>query len=114
MEVLVALVILSIAFTALFRSMSSNANSLIYLQNKTAATWVGLNIIAEAQLGLTNIKGTQSSSHQVMMFNKNFYWEAVTQATPNPSIIRIIVSVKPSEYSRPIIHLTGYLRNDSA
>ena len=108
-EVLVALVILSIAFTAFFGAISSNAKSLIYLQNKTAAQWVALNAIAEIQLGLVN----SLSSHQDKMFNTIWYWSAAIQATPNPAISRIEVRVRPTENSAAIVQLSGYLRNYS-
>lgn len=112
LEVLVALVILSIAFTAIFKAISSNAKSLLYLQNKTAASWIALNIIAEIQLKLIALSENSQQSHQDAMFNRLWYWNAIVQATPNPSISRIDVSVKQTTHSSEIIHLVGYLRNE--
>jgi len=114
MEVLVALVILSIAFTTIFRSISSNAKNILYLQNKTAANWVAMNVIAEAQLKIINLTESKSqTSHKEIMFDKNWYWNAVVQATPNPYMSRIDVGVRQTENSEAIIHLTGYLRNET-
>ena len=114
MEVLVALTIISIAFTTIFMSISSNARNLFYLQNKTAANWVALNIITEVQLGLLTITEKNSHASNIeYMFDQPWYWDASVQATTNPYISRIDVNVKKSSTTSNIIHLVGYLRNDT-
>jgi general secretion pathway protein I len=112
MEVLVALVIISIAFTAIFMAISVNARSLLYLKNKTAADWIALNIITEAQIGILNINhNTNEISNKEYMFNQDWYWDAKVESTSDLSISRIDVEVKKSERSPAIIHVSGYLRN---
>jgi general secretion pathway protein I len=113
MEVLVALVILSIAFTAIFKSISSNAKNILYLENKTAANWVALNVIAGVQLKLINLAAGSQASHKEIMFNKFWYWNAMVKTTPDRNVLSIEVSVKATENSEPITHLTAFLRNES-
>lgn len=112
MEVLIALVITSLAFTTVFMSMSYNAKNLLYLQDKTAANWVALNVIAAAQLRLINIsKSASVTSGSERMFNTIWYWDAIVSPTENLSISRIDVAVRKMEDSPNIIQLTGYLRD---
>jgi general secretion pathway protein I len=111
-EVLVALVIVSIAFTAIFMAISFNANSLLYLKNKTAADWIALNVITELQIGTRRISNnTNKISGQEYMFNQTWYWNAKVQSTSDSSISRVNVEVKKSEIAPAIIRLSGYLRN---
>ena len=49
-EVLIALAILAIALTAVIEATSKNIQNTLYLQNKTIASWVGLEIINEAKI----------------------------------------------------------------
>ena len=111
MEVLVALIILSVAFTSLFLSTSSNVRTIQHLQDKTAANWVALNVIAGAQLGLINVN--LNNSHVVgqdIMFDRVWYWEANVQSTRDPFVLQLEVAVGQDENSPNIIHLIGYLR----
>ena len=112
MEVLVALVILSIAFITIFMGISRNANNLLHLQGKTAANWVAQNVIAEAELHEISIQNGKVSEDE-QMFDKIWHWTAVITPTGNPYVSRIEVSVKPKNSDSNIIHLISYLRNES-
>lgn len=104
LEVLIALVILALAFSAVFVGISTYARNLLYLQNKTAASWVALNVIAEAQLQVD----IQTQPKQQLMFNQMWFWTAVIKPTPNPSVQQIDVEVRKTPESGPLIHLIGY------
>jgi general secretion pathway protein I len=112
MEVLVALVIISIAFTAIFMAISVNARSLLYLKNKTAANWIALNIITEAQIGILNISNdSNQDSNKEYMFNQDWYWNAKVESTSDLFTSRINVEVRQSESAPAILSVSGYLRN---
>jgi general secretion pathway protein I len=113
LEVLVALTILSVAFTAIFMSISTNSRNLLYLENKTAANWVALNAIAEIQLGLIDLseKKVQLMNNEYLL-DKNWTWDAHIQATQFANVSRIDVNVAQIVDSKVIIHVVGYLRNE--
>ncbi len=110
-EILVALVILAIAFTSFFMSMSVNVRNMQYIQDKTAANWIALNVIAEIQLGTIRFNSQyDNTSGQEKMFTQMWAWEAAIQPTNHPLIYRLDVEVKKINNSQTLIHLIGYLR----
>jgi len=112
-EILVALVILSVSLSAFYQTFSSNVNTTLYLQNKTAANWVALNVIAEAQLGLIDLAQLNNNfATQEIILGKSWYWNATLQDTANPNISQIIVEVKKNINSAPILQVNGYLTRD--
>jgi general secretion pathway protein I len=110
LEVLVALVMLATAFTAIYLSLSTATRNQTAIFNKTAATWVGLNVIAEAQLGTT--QSSQNSGTTTMM-NMSWHWQSVIKNTPDANVNQIIVAVSAENTKDPAIQLTGFLFNKS-
>lgn len=93
-EVLIALVILAIALTAIIKSTSQNIRDTTYLQNKTIATWVGTYIVNKARAGLLQLPAQPSSLKQeTEMLNRQWSWQASMNPTANPRIKTIEVSV---------------------
>lgn len=106
-EVLVAMVILSIALTAIIKSTMQNIKDTLYLQNKTIALWVGNQVINEVQAGLHKLPmAPDSLKHKSIMLNETWSWEASLKPTPNPRIQEITVTVYQKA---PLIHLVSYL-----
>ncbi len=106
-EVLVALLILSIALTAIIRSTSQNIKDTLYIQKKTIALWVGNQVINEVQAGLRKPPAAPDSlKDSSRMLNENWSWKVSLQPTPNPRIQEIDVTVYQHN---PLIHLVGYL-----
>jgi len=109
-EVLIALVVLSIALTAIIMAISTNSRSMFYLTNKTAADWVALNAITEIQLGLIKLNPGQSLHGQANMLNSSLNWEASLKPTIHPFVSQIDVMV--SRQGATLIHMIGYINND--
>lgn len=109
-EVLVALVILSLAFSAIMVSLSQSNRSLQFIQKKTAANWVAANIAAEARLGLLNLgTGASSESGQQYMWDREWRWNLRTLSTENPYVREMEIEVIDPETNRPILSLTSYM-----
>lgn len=106
LEVLIALVILAIAFSTSFLSLTAAARHLINMQNRTAAQWVGLNVVGKAQLGLINASGGNGSEP---MFSTNWNWNLSAYPTQNTLISRIVVSVKQEGKTNNSAVVTGYV-----
>lgn len=107
LEVLIALVLLAVSFSAVFYSLTVTTHQLISLQDKTAAQWVGMNIIAKVQLGLIESKGGESGIEP--MFSSNWRWQLTVNSTENPLITILRVGVSKENSTGTQVQLTGYL-----
>ena len=111
LEVLIALVILAIAFVTAFSAISSNSHTLMQVQKKTAATWVALNVLAEAQLGLIDL--TQNAEPFIQlekMFNQDWYCISTLQEEVHTGSYKINLEVKEAKSTPTLAAMTGYLR----
>lgn len=109
-EVLIALVILAIALTAVVKSILDNTQAASYLQNKTMAHWVGMEVISEAQLGLLPLPDEgDSSSGSITLFNQHWPWFAKFKATPDTGVKELDVTVKMHDNNQVLAKLTGYV-----
>ena len=87
-ETLIALVILSISFSAMIFSVNENARTLRKLQETVVAGWVSEDVITRAQLGLLKANaGTQR------MLNLNWRWELNAKVSSNEFVQELQVSV---------------------
>lgn len=109
-EVLISLLILSIALTAIMKATSQNIQDTLYLQNKTIATWVGMEIIAQAQIGLLNLSTSNDQlSHEADMLGQKWTWQASVVTTPNPRIREFNIDVYSADHQKKWTHLTSYI-----
>ena len=109
-EVLIALAILSIALTAIIKSASQNIKNLMYLENRTIATWVANNVINEAKAGALKLPAAPSkTTKDTDMLGQTWTWEASVNITPNKNIKEIDVNVALKNSGTQFAHLVGYL-----
>ena len=95
-EVLLALAIISIAFTALLKATAQDIEATHRIKDKTISHWVAAQGIAMIQLGLINSQGNQTISEVTTLFNQRWYWRATLKATPLPKVQAITVTVSKS------------------
>jgi general secretion pathway protein I len=96
-EVLVALVIVALGMAALLGSMTSAADTTIYLRDKTFAQWIALNRIAEVRLQ-QRIPAEGKTKGDVDDFaGRRWHWEQEVLPSEVKGIRRIDVSVRPAE-----------------
>ena len=95
-EVLVALAIVAIGMAAVMGALSSSANTLTYLRDRTFAQWVALNQIANLRLS-----GQQppvgDSNGDTDFAGRSWHWSQKVVSTEVPGVARIDVSVRPAE-----------------
>lgn len=104
-EVLIALVIIAIAFAAVMSSVNSASRNFIHLKNTTASTWVASNVIANAQLNrITNL-----TSGFENMLGQDWRWTMQFKDTPNPNIREVEVTVFDAQTGKSATKLTGFL-----
>ena len=95
-EVLVALAIVAIGMAAVMGALTSSANTISYLRDKTFAQWVALNQIANLRLS-----GQQpppgNSNGDTDFAGRSWHWRQEVVATQVPGAERIDVSVRPAD-----------------
>ncbi len=108
-EVLIALAIISIALTAILKSTAQNIRDTQYLEEKSIAHWVGLQVINEARAGeITLTPEDNKKTDEATMLDSKWSWEATLKSTPNPSISEINVDVfRQSDHAR-LANLVSY------
>lgn len=109
LEVLIAMVILAIAFATAYLSLGSSARSLLRLQDKTAAQWVAMNVVARVQTELLALPNNASTSGNDVMFNLTWKWTLSVFPTEAPNIFRITVDVSSPTTDAVITHVTSYI-----
>jgi len=114
LEVLVAMVILSISLLAAIKVASEVTASAIYLQDKTIAQWVAMNKVTEMRLAKKLPKPGKSNGEDEMA-GRDWRWDIEVKTTPYPQLREIHVGVKPasddpdSAPSALVISLVGEL-----
>lgn len=108
MEVLVALVIVSVCILGLARSASNVLDTHYELERSTLGLIVANNALAELKLS-TNI-GPSRREGQSSMAGRTWYWQALIQPTPDGSMLRVDVGVfdRPDAQTPLVLH-TGFL-----
>lgn len=112
-EVLIALAIIGTAMTAVIKATSQNINASGYLQRKTIAMWVGLQVMNELRAGVLKEGSSGSQKLTTEMLGREWFWQTVEEETPNPNIKKIMVKVfeneEEEEEAAPIITLESFL-----
>ena len=95
LEVLVAMVILSISLLAAIKVATEVTNSAIYLQDKTIAQWVAMNKIAEMRLA-KNLPKPGKSNGEEEMAGRTWRWDILVKNTAYLKLREVEVGVKPA------------------
>jgi general secretion pathway protein I len=111
-EVMVALLVVAVAISALLNQMIGNIDNSAYLRDKTIAQWVALNqlelIYLENQN--TNELPDDESSGTSQMAGREWYWLATPKETAADGFIQIDVSVREdADDESAIVTVTGVL-----
>lgn len=97
-EVLVALAIVAIGMTALMSALTSSASNTVFMRDKTLAEWVALNQVEAVRLALQRPQKGESDG-DAEMAGRKWKWHQEVMETEVKGIMRIDVSVKPSDVS---------------
>jgi general secretion pathway protein I len=95
-EVLVALAIVAIGMAAVLGALTSSANTVSYLRDKTFAQWVALNQIATLRLS-GQMTATGNSDGDTDYAGRTWHWHQEVTATEVPGVVRIDIEVRPKE-----------------
>lgn len=108
-EIMVALVILAIAMSAVMYHLQQNIKTLSHLQNKTIAHWVAMNVTHHIEAGLIDFPATEQTMQSTTeMLHQYWHWEATRSTSSNPRIEKIVVTVQEQPDASPLATLIAY------
>jgi len=107
-EVMVALFIVALSLTAVTASISQMINSAESMRNRTYASWIAQNRIAELRLSDTPPEAGASNG-QVEYANTDWSWRTVVEETGVDNLFRIDVSVSLAGNEDNIRTVTGFV-----
>ena len=93
-EVMAALIIVSLGMLAVITAVSETASNSAYLREKTVAHWVAMNRITEMRLA-PQPPALGDTSGELEMAGKRWRWKAQVLQLELPTVRRIEVSVAP-------------------
>jgi general secretion pathway protein I len=120
-EVMVALLVLALAMSALQLRIGQTLDSASYLRDKTIAQWVALNQLELLRISTRfgNAPPQQQLTGTAAMAGRSWYWVMTPQVAPaialgtaainSPTMVLITVSADNFEAARssPLVSLTG-------
>lgn len=116
-EVLIALVILAVALTAVIVTISDSVKNISRLDERMASHWVAMNVMAELQTGMQKLPPNQTDviRGQEKMLGHRFYWEYSRVQGVNQSSNKVYQRVFVNVYldknrQRRLEHLIGFVR----
>ena len=104
-EVLVALVILSVALTALIKTASQNTINTSTLRNKYLGSVVASNKLAELYIAGA-WPGTGNSNGTAELADQNWQWSMKVDNTADASLRRITIKISPEFDKDKIVYTT--------
>jgi general secretion pathway protein I len=107
-EVLISLAILAIAFLAVVMSYNDSLRSTRYLVQKTYASWIGMDLIARAEIGIVQAPMfPQQLKGNLQAFKQSWTWEITQKPTPDPHTFLLIATLHESS-GQQLLVLNGY------
>jgi len=95
-EVLVALAIVTVGMAALLATLTSSADTLVYLRDKTFANWIALNQIALVRIS-GQLPAPGKSDGDTDFAGRKWHWHQEVNNVQVPGMVRMDVSVRPAE-----------------
>lgn len=108
-EVLAALIIVSLGMLGVIQAVGQTASNSSYLREKTLAHWVAMNRLTVVRLQKTAPR-VDKTSDEVEMAGRKWRWTMVVTQTPVESIRRIDINVRPAEANEKtsLASITGF------
>ena len=107
-EVMVSLVIVAFALTAIAASMNQMIDSATSMRDRTYASWIAQNKITEFRLAGT-IPDVSTTSGELDYANNRWSWRAVVAETGIENFMRVDVSVSYADSDYVVRTVTGFV-----
>jgi general secretion pathway protein I len=98
-EVLVAIAIVALGMSAVLGALSSSANTVSYMKDRTLAEWVALNQVANTRLQIQQQQLPQvgNTTGEIDLAGRSWHWRQEVTQSQVQGIERIDVKVRPAE-----------------
>jgi len=108
LEVLVALVVISLGMLAVIEAVNQTASNSGYLRDKTLAHWVAMNRLTELRLQ-AQPPALGEADGDVDMADRTWRWRSVVSQTAVATISRIDIAVSPADNrDATLANVTGF------
>lgn len=107
-EVMVALAIVAFSLTAVAASMNQMIESANAMRDRTFASWIALNKVAEMRLAGV-VPEVSTTSGELEYGNTDWAWEAVVSETGIENFMRVDVSVSHAGSDYVVRTVTGFI-----
>ena len=107
LEVLIALVVVSLALLALTRTAGGQVSSFDGLRERTLASWVAANVLAETRIA-TPFPAPGTRDGRVRLGNRDWRWQLEVRATDDADMRRLEVQVFAGDAQMPSGSLVGF------
>lgn len=107
LEVLIALVVVSLALLALTRTASLQISSFDGLRERTLAGWVAANVMDETRIA-TPFPAVGKRDGRTQLANRDWRWTLEVKATDDPDMRRLEVLVYAGDSVEPSSSLSGF------
>lgn len=107
-EVMVALVIVSLSLAAVAASMGQMIDTANTMRDRTFASWIAQNKIAEMRLAGV-IPEVGESSGEVDYANTSWAWTAEVSETGVENLLKVDVTVSYAGVDAPVRQVTGFI-----
>lgn len=112
LEVLIGLLVLSLALFALSRTAAIQVSNFDALRERTLAGWLAADVLERTRL-TTPFPPDGKSDGERRFGGRDWHWQLIVQDTPVPSLRRLDVRVYlRSDRSTPMATLTGFSGTD--
>lgn len=110
LEILVALAVLALSMGAVIKAASDYTASQSHLRDRTIATWVARNVLAEQQIR-QEWPRVGEKKDTVEMAGREWQWLARTSQTDEAELRRLDVEIRPADApdAEPLVTLSGFL-----
>ena len=105
---MVALIIVALSLTALTASMNQMIDAANTMRERTFASWIAQNKIAEIRLANV-LPEVSTTSGDIEFGNAEWEWEAVVSKTDIENFLRIDVAVSQYGSDYVILTVTGFI-----
>ena len=106
-EVMVALTVLAVAFSAGYRALGQSTSNVELLKRRALAQWVAQNQLALMQINRSNVAASTGEARQA---DVDFVWRTTLTATPNATFRKAeIVVADQAQPDYQLARLTAYL-----
>lgn len=106
-EVMVALTVLAVAFSAGYRALGQSTNNVDLMKRRALAQWVAQNQIAMMQMNPTRARSGRGVERQAGI---DFVWQVTLNPTPNPAFRKVDIDVADqAQADYRLARLSAYL-----